>query len=262
MQPGAVSGLVYGGNLRSLLKSDMRTIPSGYTAVYALSETEPAEGSYNAVIPTARDAGVHRVWYKMTKTGGSNTIGPNSMTVTIAKKRVGVSGITAAEKQYDGERDVTLSGGTLNSSDIISGDDISIASLEGRIKYADAGDNKPVTITKIILGGASKDNYAAYADQGSITAKVTQKPVKVTGITAENKGYDGTKKATLKTVTGISQIVDAQIDEMVAKDDFSVYNLTVSSKNTVAQFENAAAGTGKTVKLDIKLGDIVRETIM
>nr|MCR5651687.1 DUF6273 domain-containing protein [Lachnospiraceae bacterium] len=250
MQPGAVSGLVYDGNFRSLLKSDMRTIPSGYTAVYALSETEPAEGSYNAVIPTARDAGIHRVWYKMTENGGSNTIGPKSMTVTIAKKRVGVSGITAAEKQYDGERDVTLSGGTLNSSDIISGDDISIASLEGRIKYADAGDNKPVTITKITLGGTSKDNYAAYADQGSITAKVTQKPVIVTGITAENKVYDGTKTAPI--IKNDIQVV-SQINGVVTKDDFSVYNLTVSKK-TVAQFENAAAGTGKTVNLEIKLG--------
>lgn len=182
MQPVAESGLVYDGSSHSLLNNDMGTIPSGFTAVYALSDAEPAEGSCSPEIPTARDAGVHCIWYIIKDNNNTTVFGPLSMTVTIAKRRVGVSRITAAEKQYDGKRNVTLSGGTLNSSDIISGDDISIASLEGRFKYADAGDNKPVTVTKITLGGRSKDNYAAYAVQNSLTAKVTPKPVKVTGI--------------------------------------------------------------------------------
>lgn len=251
MQPGAESGLVYDGNFHSLLNNDMRTIPSGHKAVYALSEN----GSYSTEIPTARDAGVHRIWYKITD-NNTTVFGPLSMTVTIAKKQVRVSGITAAEKQYDGERNVTLSGGTLNPSDIIPDDDISIASLEGRFKYADAGDNKPVTITKITLDGTSKDNYAPYVDQNSLTAKVTQKPVTVTGITANDKEYDGTKTATIKTkiIDVNSQIGDAQIDGVVTNDNFSLRSLTVSSKNTVAQFENAAVGDNKTVNLEIKLG--------
>ncbi len=250
MQPEAKSGLVYNGNFHSLLNKDMRTIPSGYTAEYALSEN----GSYSTEIPTARDAGIHRIWYKITDNNNTTVFGPLSMTVTIAKRQVSVSGITAAEKQYDGERDVTLSGGTLNSSDIIPGDDISIASLEGRFKYADAGDNKPVTITKITLDGTSKDNYAPYVDQNSLIAKVTQKPVTVTGITAKNKEYDGTKTATLITDAVYPQIVNAQIEGVLTRDNFSVTNLTVSSKNTVAQFENATAGDNKTVNLEIKLG--------
>jgi hypothetical protein len=245
LQPGAVSGLVYNGTEQTLL-NDMNTIPTGCSVKYALSESAPAEGSYSSEIPKAKNAGTYRIWYKATENNASNTIGPSSMTVTIAKKRVGVSGVTASDKQYDGTRNVTLSGGTLNSSDIVSGDEISIASLEGRFKFADAGENKPVTITKITLDGASKDNYAAYASQSNLTAKVTPKPVIVTGITAVNKEYDGTKTATLNT--GSASI------EGIMPIDTSVYNhLIVSSKST-AEFEDAAFGINKTVNLGIKLG--------
>ncbi len=245
LQPGAASNLSYDGTEKSLLNGTS-TIPEGYNVQYALSDSAPEDNSYSSVVPKATNAGTYRIWYKATENNASNTIGPNSMTVTIAKKRVEVSGITASDRQYDGTRNVTLSGGTLNASDIVSGDEISIASLEGRFKFADAGENKPVTITKITLDGASKDNYAAYASQSNLTAKVTPKPVIVTGITAVNKEYDGTKTATLNT--GSASI------EGIVPIDTAVYNhLIVSSKST-AEFEDAAFGINKTVNLGIKLG--------
>ncbi|MCR5701659.1 MAG: leucine-rich repeat protein [Lachnospiraceae bacterium] len=246
LQPGAVSDLVYNGTEQTLL-NDTSTIPTGYSVQYALSESAPAEGSYASEIPKAKNAGTYRIWYKATENNASNTIGPNSMTVTIAKKPVEVSGVTASDKQYDGTRNITLSGGTLNASDIISGDTISIASLEGRLKYADAGENKPVTITKITLDGASKDNYAAsYTDQNNLTATVTQKPVKVTGIKVVDKEYDGTKTATLDTQ-------NASIEGIVDIDSIVLNPLTVSTKST-AEFEDAEFGKNKTVNLGIKLG--------
>ncbi|MBQ7558555.1 MAG: hypothetical protein IJT00_10915, partial [Lachnospiraceae bacterium] len=254
MQPEAVSGLEYNGNLQNLIKNDMGTIPSGYSMVYAVSESVPAEESYSPVIPTARDAGTYSVWYKVTD-NGSNTFGPSSMTVSIAKKRVRVSGVTASDKVYDGTCNVTLSGGAPSSADIISGDAVTIDSLEGRFKYADAGENKPVTVTKITLDGASKDNYAAYADQKSLSANVTPKPVTVTGITVNDKTYDGTAAGSIKLeITPIGTSVGvAQIEGIVDKDKFSDYNLTVSKKTT-AQFEDAEPGENKEAKLDIKLG--------
>lgn len=253
MQPEAVSGLEYNRYPQELIKNDMGTIPSGYSMVYAVSESEPAEGSYSSDIPTARDAGTYRVWYKVTD-NGSNTFGPNSMTVSIAKKRVRVSGVTASDKVYDGTCNVTLSGGAPSSADIISGDTVMIDSLEGRFKYADAGENKPVTVTKITLDGASEDNYAAYADQNSLSANVTPKPVKVTGITVYDKTYDGTATGSIKLKNNsIGTVGDAQIEGIVEKDKFSDNNLTVSRKTT-AQFEDAEPGENKEAKLDIKLG--------
>lgn len=47
MQPGEANNLCYDGTNKSLL-NNTSTIPNGYNAVYALSESAPAEGSYSA----------------------------------------------------------------------------------------------------------------------------------------------------------------------------------------------------------------------
>ncbi len=247
LQPKEEGDLVYNGDLQNLLTDEMVTIPSGYTAEYALSEDEPETESYSSEIPSARDAGTYRVWYRMSRNDDSILIGPNSMTVTIAKKQVEVSGVTAEDKEYDGTRNASLSKdtATLNPEHIVPGDDISIYSLEGRFKYADAGENKPVTVTKITLDGASQYNYAAVADDSGLTATVTPRPVKVTGITAEDKKYDGTTTVTISKAA-------ANIEGEAFIDSLSTNALTISSKTT-AQFENAAAGTNKAVILDIRL---------
>ena len=81
-------------------------------------------------------------------------------------------------------------------------------------------------------------NYDEFT--GSATVTITKRPVKISGIAAENKLYDGTTNATLN----YSGVV---FDEIVDGDE-----LTVSATGT---FENAEVGNGKTVNItDLTLG--------
>ena len=64
------------------------------------------------------------------------------------------------------------------------------------------------------------------------TFAIAQKPVTITGLSVENKAYDGTTTA---TITGT-----ATVDGVIGSDDVSVYMGS-------AEFEDANVGTGKTV---------------
>lgn len=96
---------------------------------------------------------------------------------------------------------------------------------------------KGVGTTEVTVKSAA---VAGKYDEAAMTVKITvsKKPVTVSGITAADKTYDGTKTAVVNK-TG------AVISGKVAGDDLDV---TVSGA-----FESETAGSGKTVKLNVSL---------
>ncbi len=98
--------------------------------------------------------------------------------VSVAKKELTVSGITVANKVYDGTTDAVISGGTLVGID--SGDDVSIAgTITGSFADENCGNNISVNIDNITLGGADKDNYTLTQPTG-LKANITKRPITVT----------------------------------------------------------------------------------
>jgi len=115
-------------------------------------------------------------------------------TVTIAKKSVTVSGITADNKVYDGTDNATLAYTDVNYSGILTGDDLGVATT-GTFSDANAGTGKTVTLGTLTLSGTDVDNYTLSTNsQKTATADITPKPVTLTWNDYSNLTYDGNAK--------------------------------------------------------------------
>ncbi|WP_298399826.1 YDG domain-containing protein [uncultured Azonexus sp.] len=154
----------------------------------------------------------------------------------IDKRLLTISGLTtAASRVYDGTVNAALSGtATMNNN--VTGDGVS---LRGRAvgTFADknVGDNKTVTVSGISLQGMAAVNYTLVQQTG-LSSNITPRSISaITGISAENKTYDGSAAATLITR-------NASFTGMVSNDI-----LSISSGSGV--FTDKNAGVGKTVNI-------------
>ena len=140
--------------------------PSGATVTYSES------GAYSATAPAYTNTGTYTVFYKVTLAGYDDVSG--SQTVNISRKEIVVSGITAANKPYDGNVDATLIYDNVTFNGIISGDELTVTST-GTFADAETGNGKTVSITNLSLGGADAGNYQLAKDgqQTATTASIT-----------------------------------------------------------------------------------------
>ena len=167
--------------------------------------------------------GADSVNYTLASATASGTVG------VITPKEISVTGITAADKLYDGTVATTINSVGAVFNGIVSGDFLSLTSA-GAFSDKHAGSNKTVNLTSS-YSGADIGNYRII-DQATTTASITPKEITVSGITAADKVYDGTVVA---TVNGGS------FNGMIAGD-----SLTLS---TSGAFSDKNTGTGKTVTL-------------
>ena len=168
--------------------------------------------------------------YNLTNTTATTTANITKASITA------ITGITANNKVYDSTRDATLDTSTPGFTGIISGDTLTVATATGLFDNKNVGTGKTVSITGLTLGGASVGNYTLTNTTASTTANITKADITaITGITANNKPYDGNTNATLVTsgaaFTGI----------------FSGDILSVGS--STGAFDTKDAGTGKTVNI-------------
>lgn len=201
---------------------------------------QPVEGTYSvkdaATIPDAGKDVEYQVLF--TSNDGSYTdYVAYTGKVDIAPKSVTVSGITAENKVYNGSTDATLATDGATISGIVDDDDVTIdiTSATGTFEDENVGTGKTVTISGIALDGADKDNYKLTSDSATTTANITAKAVTVSGITAENKEYDGTTNATLN-------YQNATFDGKCSGDALNVASAT-------GTFADEDAGAGKTVTI-------------
>ena len=100
---------------------------------------------------------------------------PASVTADITAKDVTVTGITAISRPYAKDNlEVDLTGGTV--SGMISGDTVTVdlTNAKGMMTNANAGTNKAVNITDVVLGGADKDNYNLTAQPSGVTVDISK----------------------------------------------------------------------------------------
>ncbi len=159
---------------------------------------------------------------------------PGSLTGDIARLGITVTGLTIADKVYDGTTFGEISG-TGSFGGAIAGDDLGIAVGEITITFADknVGTDKPVALSGITLSGADAGNYTAESPQG-ITGNITAKTVTVGGLGADDKVYD---RGTDATLTGT-----ASVDGFVSGDD-----VALNDSAQAGHFDDKHVGADKTV---------------
>ncbi len=208
---------------------------SGGGAVMTLSPTVLASqlsGSNNAKV------GIYNIGGTVTcVTSGVNF---NNTVVVVGTETVTAKALTAtataANKTYNSNASATV---TVTSTDAITGDNVSYAYTSAEFLNKNVGTNKAVTVANISLNGTDAGNYVIQNLVASTTANITQKALTITGITAENKVYNGTTAA----VVNVSAVNSTSLVGMglVTGD-----NLTLSATGA---FTDKNAGDGKTVNL-------------
>lgn len=185
------------GTVVGLISGDSVTL--GQTAVFG----DKNAGTNKAVSITGIAlSGTDAANYALS--GGATAV----TTATITPRPLGViglTGVTATDRVYDGTRNVVVNVGntgsvTLNQADIIAGDTVTLTTpsqgtTTGLLLDKNAGNNKPVAVAGLTLGGADAANYSVASTSG-VTVNILPKPLTATWA-GQSKVYDGTDVATL-----------------------------------------------------------------
>ena len=155
---------------------------------------------------------------------------PGEVTASIAPMPVALTA-TVKDKTYDGTLTAEL--GTVTHSGFVAGDDVQMVNGTPSFSSGDKGENIQVTFTPFTLTGKDAGNYALTQPTG-VKARISPKPVTVSGITAQDKTYDGNTQVTF--------VYEGALLEGNVDGD----KLTVTVQGS---FENANVGNAKRVNI-------------
>ena len=162
---------------------------------------------------------------------GNYTLTQPTLSGDITGKELTITGITGDDKVYDGTTAATATG-TAILSGIIGADDVI---LGGSPVFTFASANVGTGITMFTSGyaisGTDSGNYTL--TQPTLSGDITGKELTITGITGDDKVYDGTTAATATGTATLSGIIGA--------DD------VILGGSPVFTFASANVGTGITM---------------
>ena len=172
--------------------------------------------------------------------GGNYEIKTVNGVLTVARRTIVISGITADDRVYNGVSDtsVTLNYGGVKLDGLLAGDNLTV-SAAGSFADGNAGADKTVTLDGLTLGGEHAHNYilAAAGHQESTTATITRREITVSGIGANDRVYTGSGDSSVKL-----DYSQAYLNGLIAGDDLAV--------SADGRFYDGHAGQNKTVALD------------
>ncbi len=257
-QPVAAGGWTYDGAEHGLIKTEGKA--SDGTIKYALKmdDSVPADNEYifaDASQIKGKNAGTYKVWYKaFAKTGFIDSKAGN-VEVTVSKKPVTVSGITAKNKVYDGTTNAELimddeaaSAVHANLEGVVADDAGKVTvSAVGEFDDANAGTGKIVVINGLTLMGTAVGNYeiTTSGNQKTATANITPKSVIVTA-GSQTVPLNGSIDSSLSDST-------ASAEGLLSGDELSAVKLTSSS---TAHATTSGSITPSDVRIKNAGGDI------
>jgi hypothetical protein len=170
----ALDDATYGDNAITL----EATASSGLTVAFASETTAVCTVSGTTLTIVA--AGECTVEATQPGNGSWAAATPVDRTFTVDPKTLGVSGVTADDKPYDGTADATLHFGGASLTGVESGDEVTLVTTvaTGSFPGSDVGADQTVTVTTLLLSGADAGSY----DVGSVTttASITKRNLTVT----------------------------------------------------------------------------------
>ncbi len=162
----------------------------------------------------------------------STGTGNGTLTFNISPKALTITGISVNSKVYDANSTATLSG-TPVLNGVVAGDNV-ILSGTPTATYANpnVAATKAVTITGYTLSGPDASKYTLI--QPSLNGSITVKPLTITGVTANDKVYDGLIGTTLSGTPVLNGVIGS--------DD-----VTIVPNSGSAKFADPNVGTNKPV---------------
>lgn len=169
----------------------------------------------------------------------SDTTNYNSVSftvaVTITKAPLAITGVTATGRVYEPNNDkVTLSGGSLVGVAVGDETRVSFSLGEGTMDDANAGTNKPVTVTDITLIGNAAENYTL-TQPTDVKVTITPKTLTRSMVTMDTSylTYNGRQQSPSFTVKdGDTELTNDcyTVSGDTAKIDKGSYTLTITGQ--------------------------------
>ena len=201
-------------NNQSFVYNGTGQTPAGTLAVSNNVDVETLEVKYEKIADEVsteitgvpKDVGSYRVTYSVPD---SNDLYKGSVTYsfTITPKSITVSGITAADKTYDGTTSATLDCSNAVLSGKETGDYLTVTAT-GAFEDADAGETKTVNISDLTLDGTDTGDYvlAENNQQTTATASINKgsapNPENDASLTISNNSFfSSVSQKSKKTVT-------------------------------------------------------------
>ena len=192
--PTAQENLTYTGQEQALIIAGSVAADYG-TMQYSLTEN----GTYSQDIPAGTDAGTYTVWYRVIGDANHNDTALASVPVSIGKKPLTITGVTAASKPYDGTKTAGITSVIFDGVNLNRGTDYTVtASFDD----ASAGNVKNITAIVTLMEQTAK-NYALEQSSFPTTASITKAAApdftKETALVIVN-GHEKTYTVTLPTL--------------------------------------------------------------
>lgn len=171
-----------------------------------------------------------------TSIGNYTLIQPTPI-ANITPKELTITGITASNKEYDANTNATLDFGAATFNGMVGTDVVTLNASGASGVFTDktVGTGKTVTVSGLTLDGAAAANYALM--QPTATANIAAKNLTVSGITANDKVYNGTTTATLNTTSAtLAGVISLDI-------------VTLNTSGATGTFSDKEVGTNKTVTI-------------
>ena len=141
----------------------------------------------------------------------------------VTAKSMTLTGVTAANKVYDGNATATLTGGTV-SGGLVGSETLTVVLGNGTFSSANAG-TWAVTATGYSLGGPYAGNYVLAAQPTVSNATISPRPLQLTG--SGTRAYDATAVVTAASLT---------ISNKVSGDDITLAgSATLAAKDVGSQ---------------------------
>lgn len=195
--------------------------------------------------------GGHSITASYSGDGTYATSVSTSYSYTVAAKSLTITGVTAANKVYDGNTSATLSGGTLTSG-LVGAETVTVILGSGAFANPNTG-TWAVTASGYALGGANAGNYALSAQPTVPNATITARPIQLSG----TRIYDGTSTAAAGILT-ISNNVDGGNLSLtgsanLAGKDIGVQPVSTMAAAVLVQSASGNTGTSASTSFNVSL---------
>lgn len=258
--PTEQENLTYTGQEQALITAG--SVANYGTMQYSLTES----GTYSQDIPTGTDAGTYTVWYRVIGDENHNNTAPASVAVSIGKKPLTLTGVTAASKPYDGTTNADISGVTFDGMNLKRGTDYTVtASFDD----ASVGNGKNITATVTLTEQTAK-NYAleqsSFMTTGSITKAAAPDFTKKTALVIVN-GHEKTYTVMLPALPTLETpkeygALTYEISEIKLNDGYYTCGAKVENgKLTLPIQKNDVESTGSVGTVTVVIKSINYEDI-
>ena len=209
-------------------------------------------GSYTGIESATGLSGADAANYTFAGATGNYTVTPATITA--------VTGITAANKTYDGSTTATLTTSAPGFTGMIAGDSLKVSAANGAFSDPNVGTSKTVSVSGLTLGGTDASNYIVSPNTVTTTANITQlASVAWTGSTGGNWSNAtnwaggaipvGTDVAAVSLPTGSNVTYDAAANSTTLNTLSSAGSLVLTGNNlsvgSLIQSSGSLTGTGK-----------------